>query len=855
VSTGGNFGFGVIAREGAQLSVTESIIVNPTSSTDFGSMLQAQPGSNGGSLLTVSNSRLDRNGFGDFFSGSDNVVAETNAWFDGSQITSGSDIAAHVAGVNNDFNPYLTSGSDTDSGTPGFQGDLSALTLTTAGDALGSPTDPFADAYDAVTSGGTVTVEPGTYTRSALDVQENTTLASGAAVSVTDVLTLSNGTLDVTQGTLTLPSTSETDAASIAGTGSGSVTGDVTFERYLDKSDDASHFRMLSAPTATLLDDEGAASNADNLLSNVWTQSPNAGATGADVSGSGVNASVFTYDETMNLNDSSPDLARGWQGVRVLNDLSSISGQTAIDPGRGFLVSLFADRDPTDNTTEGFPVTLTATGPVQAEENNGSPITPPLSFTSNDGAPADGWNLIANPFAAPIDWESIENNGGDLTNVDGTVYILKKDDTYATYTADGSGTSGTATNGGARYVAPFQAFFVKATGSSPSLGGIDANDKAVNASPDVKDEGASRPVVALQLRAADDSTGETTVVRYSENASPTKDRYDAYQLQPLAASYGLVASRMSGTNALFDHQNRPIPDGTDRIDLAIDVTDGGTYVLEAGPQQTVPARWRVILENVDTGARYDLTAGDAATLNAEGNASAKTDGGSLAERLRDGRPTVAMANADDALPSFRLHVGPEAALPVELTRFDATAQNGSVALTWRTASETNNAGFTVERTVGDASQSDWTPVGSVEGAGTTDRPQTYRFRDDDVPFAAETVTYRLRQRDVDGTTTRSDPVTVELGAPDRLQLHAPFPNPARQQVTVRYGVPDALSGQRVQIAVFDVLGRRVETVVDASSTAGRAQRTLRTGDLAPGTYFVRMQVGSTVRTERLSIVR
>jgi hypothetical protein len=68
-------------------------------------------------------------------------------------------------------------------------------------------------------------------------------------------------------------------------------------------------------------------------------------------------------------------------------------------------------------------------------------------------------------------------------------------------------------------------------------------------------------------------------------------------------------------------------------------------------------------------------------------------------------------------------------------------------------------------------------------------------------------------------------------------------------------VPDALSGQRVQIAVFDVLGRRVETVVDASSTAGRAQRTLRTGGLAPGTYFVRMQVGSTVRTERLSIMR
>ena len=37
--------------------------------------------------------------------------------------------------------------------------------------------------------------------------------------------------------------------------------------------------------------------------------------------------------------------------------------------------------------------------------------------------------------------------------------------------------------------------------------------------------------------------------------------------------------------------------------------------------------------------------------------------------------------------------------------------------------------------------------------------------------------------------------------------------------------------------------------------AGREQRSVQTGQLAPGTYFVRMRMGETVQTERLTVVR
>jgi hypothetical protein len=121
-----------------------------------------------------------------------------------------------------------------------------------------------------------------------------------------------------------------------------------------------------------------------------------------------------------------------------------------------------------------------------------------------------------------------------------------------------------------------------------------------------------------------------------------------------------------------------------------------------------------------------------------------------------------------------------------------------------------------------------------------------------VPFEAEQVRYRLRQKDLDGTTTLSDEVTVELGAPAEARLHAPFPNPAAGRATVRYEVPKTTT---VNIAVYDVLGRRIETVVDGPVPAGRAQETVQTGQWAPGVYFVRMQLGDTVYTERISVVR
>lgn len=190
-------------------------------------------------------------------------------------------------------------------------------------------------------------------------------------------------------------------------------------------------------------------------------------------------------------------------------------------------------------------------------------------------------------------------------------------------------------------------------------------------------------------------------------------------------------------------------------------------------------------------------------------------------------------------------------LPVELTRVDATVIGNAVALSWKTVSETHNVGFAVERR---RPASDWTQVGFVEGAGTTDAPESYRFVDEDLPYASDSLRYRLKQIDADGSATYSEVVAVRVGPPEQLELRAPFPNPVSTAATIRYAVPQGTEDHPFKLVLYDVLGRAVRTVASGTRLE-RNETTIRAGDLSSGTYFLRLQVGDRAKTERLTVVR
>jgi hypothetical protein len=192
-------------------------------------------------------------------------------------------------------------------------------------------------------------------------------------------------------------------------------------------------------------------------------------------------------------------------------------------------------------------------------------------------------------------------------------------------------------------------------------------------------------------------------------------------------------------------------------------------------------------------------------------------------------------------------------VPVELASFDGAPIDGSaVQLEWRTASEQNNAGFRVERSRGSGP---WQEVGFVDSkseSGTPSEPRTYRLTDEDLPYGADTLEYRLRQVDVDGSATVVAERAVEVGGPERFALHGSFPNPFQERTTIRYELPEE---REVTIAVHDARGRKVRTLLRGEAQRGRQETTFAAEALASGVYFVRMQAGDYRETRKLVLVR
>ena len=188
-------------------------------------------------------------------------------------------------------------------------------------------------------------------------------------------------------------------------------------------------------------------------------------------------------------------------------------------------------------------------------------------------------------------------------------------------------------------------------------------------------------------------------------------------------------------------------------------------------------------------------------------------------------------------------------LPVELATFDGQATGSGIALRWQTLSETNNAGFDVLHRAPRAT--DFANAGFVSGNGTISETSTYDFFV--ATEATGTHTFRLRQVDVDGAETLSDPIDVTIGA--RQPLTVVGPNPARPgadlAVTVRVEAT-----QKVDVGVYNVLGQRVASVFSGSVAPGTdLRRSVDVSTLPSGLYFIRAMGETLQATEKISVVR
>jgi hypothetical protein len=95
-------------------------------------------------------------------------------------------------------------------------------------------------------------------------------------------------------------------------------------------------------------------------------------------------------------------------------------------------------------------------------------------------------------------------------------------------------------------------------------------------------------------------------------------------------------------------------------------------------------------------------------------------------------------------------------------------------------------------------------------------------------------------------TTTADLAELEL------TLRENYPNPVRSSTTIEYVIPEQ---QRVQVEVYDLLGRRVLTLVDETQPAGVHKVSFDASRLSSGTYFYRMRAGGQTLNGKMAVVK
>ncbi|MDX2127974.1 MAG: T9SS type A sorting domain-containing protein [Chloroherpetonaceae bacterium] len=192
-------------------------------------------------------------------------------------------------------------------------------------------------------------------------------------------------------------------------------------------------------------------------------------------------------------------------------------------------------------------------------------------------------------------------------------------------------------------------------------------------------------------------------------------------------------------------------------------------------------------------------------------------------------------------------------LPVELTSFTAISTQRGAELAWKTASESNNAGFIVLRD--GIPVASFTSYSALKGRGTTSTSTNYSFVDASVEFG-KTYTYQLRSVDFDGTVHNyGEKITLSIRqqvGPFDFTLEQNFPNPFNPTTIIKYSVKEP---SVVVLKVYDLLGREVSTLVNERKEAGVFTVNVNLAGNASGVYFYKIQAGSFTKTLKMLLTK
>lgn len=206
-------------------------------------------------------------------------------------------------------------------------------------------------------------------------------------------------------------------------------------------------------------------------------------------------------------------------------------------------------------------------------------------------------------------------------------------------------------------------------------------------------------------------------------------------------------------------------------------------------------------------------------------------------------------------------------VPVELASFTARASENSVELKWSTATETNNKGFEIERSLSPTpSQGEgtsglhlpleggrgvgWQKIGFISGNGTSTQPHQYSYFDKSV--SPGIYYYRLKQIDYDGSYKYSNEIEVSCSVPNKYELSQNYPNPFNPTTVINYQLKTT---GKTTLIIYNLLGQEVKTLVNEVQSAGEHKVKWNAGGMASGVYMYRLESNGFVQTRKMILTK
>ncbi|MFQ5770533.1 MAG: FlgD immunoglobulin-like domain containing protein, partial [bacterium] len=199
----------------------------------------------------------------------------------------------------------------------------------------------------------------------------------------------------------------------------------------------------------------------------------------------------------------------------------------------------------------------------------------------------------------------------------------------------------------------------------------------------------------------------------------------------------------------------------------------------------------------------------------------------------------------------------EGLIPVELTSFTAEMISEDILLRWSTATETENLGFHMFRSI--SKDDDYVKITAelIPGAGNSAEAHTYSYIDRDVK-PGNSYYYKLADVDFNGIMEFHGPISVTLEAlPTEYSLAQNFPNPFNPETNIRFAMKEA---GEVTLNIYNLQGQLVRSLVSDHREAGNYSVMWNGADnsgrlVASGIYIYKFEVNRFKDTKRMVFLK